>query len=185
METTNAKRKFRCINCGKEWLDFRSNDRNGTKKYCSVKCLSKYARMERTCKNCGKKFSICKSVLKTNATGNYCCRKCYIEKMTTGVTKNKGGFRYLKDKLFPVKFCAICGTFKNVHIHHIAAYRYSKDNAKRNLIPLCNSHHKIVEIQTEKLLPMGKETAWLIINNILRQRQQETLSFLLECKSKI
>ena len=170
----NAKKQFNCVNCGKIWQDYQSNDKN--KRFCSILCKSIYSRTDRTCKNCDKTFSICKSVLKTNATGNYCSRECYVKKITTGLTKNKNGFRTISDKIRKENpMCAICGTRRRIHIHHIKPYRYTKDNSSENLIPLCISHHKIVEFQTEKLLEIdGQENVFFIINNILRDRQQYT-----------
>lgn len=70
--------RIKCKYCGIEFEDFRSND----KKFCNLDCLNKYynnKRLNRTCKNCGKTFSIAPSILKTNATGNYCGLDCYID----------------------------------------------------------------------------------------------------------
>lgn len=172
--SVNVK-QFKCINCGKEWTDYKSNDKN--KKFCSIKCKSDYSRTERVCNNCGKKFTICKSTIEqSNSTGRYCSRKCYIDKIRTGVTKNKNGFRTISSKLRkgnPV--CAICGTTKRIHIHHIEAYRYTKNNNLDNLIPLCIKHHKVVEIIMENLLKIDKkENVFKIIKIILLGRQQVT-----------
>lgn len=40
-------------------------------------------RVTRICKNCNKEFSVLKSTLKTNASGNFCCRPCYNEYQKT------------------------------------------------------------------------------------------------------
>jgi len=175
----NAKKDFTCKNCSKVWSDFQSNDKN--KQYCSIKCKSEYSRTDRVCRKCCNTFSICKSTLeKSNSTGNYCSRKCYVESMTTGLTKNKNGFRTISEKIRKKNpFCAICGTFKRIHIHHIEPYRYTKNNDESNLIPLCISHHKIVEIQTEKLLILSPiQEVSIVMKNILRSRQLQTYSLI-------
>lgn len=166
-----------CINCSVRFWAYKSNVRN--KKYCSVACKSKYSRADRVCKNCDKSFTICKSLIEqSNATGNYCSRSCYVAKMTTGLTKNKNGFRTISDRIRKTNpMCALCGTKKAIHIHHIEPYRYTQNNNLENLIPLCNSHHKVVENQTEQLLKIDvQERVFSIIGNILRDRQQLTAS---------
>ena len=173
----NGKKKlFVCRNCSKSWADYISNDKN--KQFCSVVCKSQFARTDRTCKNCFKIFSICKSVLRTNATGNYCSRTCYVAKMTTGLTKNKNGFRTISERIRRAKpRCGVCGTQNRIHIHHIEPYRYTKNNSFENLIPLCISHHKVVEIETEKLAGIDNPSrAFLMMKIMLRSRQQLMLS---------
>jgi hypothetical protein len=174
------KEKIPCKNCGVSIVDYVSNFKN--KQFCSIKCKSEFSRVVRVCKNCGKSFSICKSVLKTNATGNYCSRDCYIKYITTGITKNKNGFRQISEKIRKTtQFCAICGNIGKIHIHHIEPFKYTQNNNLENLIPLCRSHHKIVEWQTEKLLGVfgdNKDIVWFMIKNILRSRQLETYSFI-------
>lgn len=170
------KKEFECRNCKKKWKDFLSNDKN--KQFCSIACKSRFSRTERMCKNCGKAFTICKSILKSNATGNYCSRPCYIAKMTTGLTRNKNGFRTISERIRRTNpRCALCGTKKRIHIHHIEPYRYTKNNSLDNLIPLCIAHHKVVEIQTEKLAEIDEpKTAFMMMKIMLRNRQELMLT---------
>ena len=167
---------FKCINCGKEWKDYISNDRN--KKFCSIKCKSDYARVNRVCKKCGKVFTICKSVLiDSNSSGNYCSLNCYYSSMRTGLIKSKNGFRGIVHRNFPKpQVCSRCGKSTGIHIHHIEPFRYTYNNDLSNLIPLCNSCHKIVEIMTETLLKIDpiQSRVFNIMRNILRDRQQHT-----------
>lgn len=182
----NKKKSFKCLNCGREWQDYISNDKN--KKFCSVHCKSAYSRIERECKKCHKVFTICESVLKTNATGNYCSRECYVEKMRTGLVNHKNGFRGISRRMRRrPQFCAICGTFRRIHIHHIEPYRYTKNNSKENLIPLCVKHHKVVEIQTENLLEAddNQNRVFSMMQIMLRSRQQQTLHTIKICKQLI
>ena len=171
----NAKKQFTCKNCSKEWVDYRSNDKN--KQFCSIKCKSEFSRVDRVCKFCNKEFTICKTLIEqSNATGNYCSRPCYISKITTGLTKNKNGFRTISNKIRKENpLCALCGTRDKIHIHHIEPYRYTKNNSMSNLIPLCISHHKVVEHQTESLLKVSnQDMVFMMMNNMLRDRQQHT-----------
>jgi hypothetical protein len=175
----NAKKQeFICKNCSNKWIDYRSNDKN--KQYCSVKCKSEYSRIDRTCGQCALVFSINKSVLKTNATGKYCSRLCYWESMRTGVTKHKNGFRGIVRRNFPrPQTCARCAKTQNsTHIHHIIPFRYTQNNDLDNLIPLCSSCHKVVEIQTENIIAVDSdlERVFLMMSNMLRFRQSVTMS---------
>ncbi len=154
----NAKKQFTCKCCGVEWSDYRSNDKN--KQFCSIKCKSDYSRIERVCMHCSNKFSICKSVLKTNASGHYCSTDCYHSSMRVGVMKHKNGFRGIVRKHFPKpQQCAKCGIKDRIHIHHIVPFRYTQNNDLSNLIPLCISCHKSVEIYTEQVLKVDTDYA--------------------------
>ena len=203
-------------------------------------------RVDRVCKNCGKSFEILKCKLKTNASGNFCCRQCYNLYLKTlkgeknksynrishkcnecgkelkiipakmkeykkhfcslkcrsehyakefsgeknsnwkgGHKKRKGDFVLAKRKYFKGKqFCAICGTTKNIHIHHIIPYRYTEDNSKSNLIPLCRSCHRKVEIITWDLIDEFEKEKYMqlkfFLNSILRTKQMATYCFIKE-----
>ena len=170
-----GRKWLECKSCKKDFWCYRSNDKN--KQFCSVKCKSTFARTDRECKNCGKQFTICRSTIEqSNASGNYCTRKCYVNKITTGLTRNKNGFRSISAKIRKTNpLCALCGTKKNIHIHHIEPYRYTQNNNLSNLIPLCRSHHKVVEHQTEQLLRIDdQERVFMMIKNILFDRYQHT-----------
>ena len=74
-------------------------------------------------------------------------------------------------------FCAICGTTKKIHIHHIMPNRISHDQNKENLIPLCASCHPKIERVTRDFLKAfdGEyEKAEPLLRMILRQRQYAT-----------
>ena len=200
-------------------------------------------RVTRVCKQCNKEFSILKSTLKSNASGNFCCRPCYNEYLKTikgekhkdykrikttcdnckklisvtpsklreykhhfcskecrgafyshennpywrgGTKAYRGNFEKVKKEYFNgTNFCALCGTTKDINIHHIIPYRLTKDNSVNNLIPLCRKHHRIVESVSVKFIDTFKgnyEIAKYFLNNILRSRQIETFLLLKELK---
>ena len=175
LKYSNRQKEFKCITCSKVWYDYISNDKN--KRYCSVKCKSDFSRVNRICKNCDKSFTICKTTIKqSNSSGNYCSRSCYISKITTGLTKNKNGFRTISNKIRKENpMCALCGTKNKIHIHHIEPYRYTQNNNLDNLIPLCIRHHKVVEHQTETLLKIDNQlNVFSMMKNILLDRKQHT-----------
>lgn len=173
---TPAKKQFNCVNCHKTWEDYISNDKN--KRFCSIQCKSDYSRTNRTCKKCFKVFSICKSVMvSSNASGNYCSLNCYHSSMRTGMIKHKNGFRGIVRREFPKpQTCSRCGSQEKIHIHHIEPFRYTQNNNLDNLIQLCSSCHKIVEVITEKLLKVDpiQSQVFDMMRNMLRDRQQHT-----------
>ena len=170
--TTRAERKL-CVNCGKPILA------SAKGVYCSLACKYEAAHIKRICKNCNEEFSIYQSALKTNSAGNFCSRRCYekwlchTERITgRGSQWNKSRKEALK--LLP--FCAVCGTTKNLQVHHIAPFRLNHDNDQTNIIPLCTKHHKLVESMTHEIEHTGSapEDMTLIMGNILRERAFET-----------
>lgn len=75
-----------CENCGAEILKYKSDVRK--QNFCNIECLREHRlknRVVRTCKNCGKEFSVAKSTIseRTNGSGNFCCRRCYNEYQRT------------------------------------------------------------------------------------------------------
>ncbi len=151
--------------------------------YCSKECHTKDKKEKRECKCCGKEFLIYKSSLKTNASGNFCSRECYENYLCDTERINGRGSRWKKTRkevLSKFPFCALCGTTQKLQVHHIIPYRYTFDNSKSNLIPLCVKHHKIVEIETNNLLKSVTDykTAKIILNNILREKQLMTQSII-------
>lgn len=250
-----GKIELTCDYCGNTFSRYKSNIRESKRIYCSKECMKndRVAEKEkRICKTCGKEFSVYKSVIeKTNASGNFCCRKCYAEYLATltgeknrsynrekvqcktcgkiilrtpsklnmyknafcsvecrgaymknyiggenncnwkgGASKYRGDFDDVKRKHFPgVQFCAVCGTTKGIHIHHIIPYRLTQDNSKSNLIPLCRKHHKIVEASTLRFIELfdngGYGTAKRYLNYVLRERQFETYSVLNRIAEKV
>ena len=82
-----------------------------------------------------------------------------------------------ENTLIKKQFCAICGTTKKIHIHHIMPNRISHNQDKENLIPLCASCHPKIERVTRDFLKAfdGEyEKAEPLLRMILRQRQYET-----------
>ena len=200
-------------------------------------------KIERICKTCGKHFWVYESsLLCSNSSGNFCCRKCYNEHMKTltgeknhhytsimvkcancgkefkrvpshanenknqfcswkckceyhhnyiegekncnwigGHAKYKGNFDTVKKKYFrKINFCFVCGTHKNVHIHHIIPYNISHDNSLENLIPVCSKHHRIIECASKKFINTmpDKKLALEYLNIIFRSRQRAVLNYI-------
>lgn len=125
-------------------------------RFCSVACKSISARVDRNCKQCGTQFSILKSSLNTNASGNFCSRPCYERYLCNGGRTTGRGSQWRKiraDVLAGFPFCAVCGTTRNLQVHHIVPFRLTRDNSKENLVPLCITHHRWVEtmfVDTER-----------------------------------
>jgi hypothetical protein len=146
--------------------------------FCSLKCKSEHSRIDRQCKQCNKIFSINKSVLKTNASGNFCSRPCYEKFMCNGERTTGRGSQWnkiRKEVLADFPFCAVCGTTKQLQVHHITPFRISHDNSKDNLVPLCVKHHKWIEmmfVDTERF-GVSAETE-IIWKNMIRARQSVT-----------
>lgn len=168
-----AESRRECLNCAEKVNSARA-------KFCSVKCKSEYARIDRECKHCAKSFSVVKSAIKenTNASGNFCSRQCYEKYLCkTGRTTGRGS-QWNKIRLevlrkFP--FCARCGTRKNLQVHHITPFRLTADNSKENLVPLCIKHHKEIEmmfVETERF-GVTQETE-MIWRNMIRSMQSVT-----------
>ncbi len=174
---------FNCMYCGK--LNERYKKQINARNFCNKDCYKKFNEMKkvlRQCKNCKSEFYVQKSRLtgKTNSSGNFCCRKCYNEWLCdTKRTRNYGSrWKSIRDSVisnFP--FCALCGTTKNLQVHHIVPYRITKDNGLDNLIPLCVKHHKVIENITLELVNAGcKEDIKRYFGTNLRQFQEIVLT---------
>lgn len=175
--------KLTCEYCGTVFNRAKSNCKQCRHHFCSKDCFVRYnerPKAERICKYCGKVFSVYKSALEnTNATGNYCSRECYYKSMEiAGASYYRADFGRVKKRYFSgVQFCALCGTTKNIHIHHIIPFRLTEDNCKDNLIPLCSKHHIQFERASRpfiKMMDSDLELAKLMLNNILQERQMAT-----------
>jgi hypothetical protein len=182
----------KCAFCGREFQRPRANAR-GRKQFCNQACHRMYEQtlwIDRTCLWCGKSFKVRESSIRsTNATGHYCSRDCYEKSLHKEKSKYwRDGFERIKRKHFRgVQFCAICGTTKNIHIHHIIPFRFTQDNGLDNLIPLCRKHHTIVE---HIWLPFiesfdNPEDAKPYVNNVLRSRQQATAAVLMDIMERV
>lgn len=176
------KIKLICFQCGKEFENFKSNCINNKKSFCCKKCLREYEKTlheDRICKVCGKRFDIIKSVIRdSNATGEYCSKRCCDKsKEVENPVSYDAEFKRTKRKFFGgIRFCAFCGTTKNVQIHHIIPYRITKDNSINNLIPLCPKHHITIERDSRDFIETMKDKniAKDMMNGLLRPIQKNT-----------
>lgn len=154
--------------------------------YCSIECRAQDLKIERDCKNCGDKFHVLKSSIsgKTNASGNFCGRKCYENYLCRTERTSGRGSQWSKIRLEVIKsfpHCAVCGTTKNLQVHHITPFRLTRDNSKQNLVPLCLKHHRWIEtmfVETERF-GVTQETE-LVWRNMIRSKQTVTASIINE-----
>ena len=140
--------------------------------YCSRQCRSIDKREERKCKFCNSIFHVLKSSLKTNARGNFCSRPCYEKWLCNTERKTGRGTQWKRIRNEIIKdnpFCGLCGTINKLEVHHIVPFRFTFDNDKSNLIPLCKKHHKIVETITHdvEIVENDHEIMKFILSNIL------------------
>ncbi|MEA2090958.1 MAG: HNH endonuclease signature motif containing protein [Campylobacterota bacterium] len=148
--------------------------------FCSRECSHKSKVSKRVCKHCNTNFTVLKSLLKTNASGNFCTRKCYEDWMCDTKRVKGRGSRWEKIRKVALKkapFCAMCGTSKKLQVHHIIPYRLTRDNNQKNLIPLCVKHHKMIEMQTIDMIntnPCDLKTHQFVIRNMLKEYQLAT-----------
>lgn len=178
-----------CTHCGKKFQRYAANAKSQNS-YCSRDCMEKSRTAEKiknTCKWCGKPFSVyASSIAASNASGKFCSTKCYHESMTIDGERTYAGFRTSKRINFKGKqFCAVCGTTKNIHIHHIVPNRLTHDQGKDNLIPLCAVHHPMIEAVTREFISSmdGEiEVASELLKIALRDRQIQTYSMLKELR---
>ena len=176
-------RLIKCCFCGKETLKYKSSIKGG-KNFCDLQCMRNYEKtltQKRKCHYCGKEFYVYKSALRTpNTNGKYCSRDCCDKaKIMPYKEYDRGNFEEVKAKYFSYpQFCAICGTTKNIHIHHIIPYRLTQDNSPSNLVPLCIKHHPEYEKASLGFIELMKddyETAKVMLNNMWRAKQRVTM----------
>lgn len=147
-KNSNCKIDFICEQCNGIFVDFQSNNR----RFCSKECFAEFNHGEKTLRKCLKckcEFEMYVSALKTNATGNYCSRKCYEEALrgenfqelrrrNLGTAK----WRKIRDSILKrMPICPVCFNKKDLNIHHIIPFRITEDDSEKNLIPLCRSCH--------------------------------------------
>lgn len=181
-----------CAYCGNQFQRFAGNIK-GKKLFCDINCKREYERsrwLERTCMQCGKQFMVRESAIRsTNATGHYCSRECYEKSLHKEGSKYwRDGFERVKREHFKgVQFCAICGTTKNIHIHHIIPFKMTHDNGLDNLIPLCGSHHTRVERIWLPFIQMfdNPADAKPYVANVLRSRQSATAAVLMDVMERV
>ncbi len=201
--------KRECNFCKKDFRVFKSSLKtNASGNFCSRDCYSShlktitgkdnkdYNRVEKQCAYCNKDISI----IPARASKDNCCSvECRVEyfrgkfagskngNWRGGHKKRKGNFEEIKNKyLKGVKFCSLCGTSKNIHIHHIVPFRYTEDNSLSNLIPLCSGCHRKVEIITWSVIDtdIDFDTLKTIMNYMLRDRQMQTYTMLRRLKNE-
>ena len=170
-----------CLHCGRDFYTYPSADA----KFCSISCLRSHTRVDRTCKACGRLFSVSRSVLsgKTNSSGNFCCRACYEKWLCKPDRKTGRGSQWHRiQRAVKAKqpFCAICGTRHRLQVHHIIPFRLTGDNDPKNLIVLCVKCHKTVEWLTVEIEMLGVDhfTMHSALSIPLRGRQHQTTIFL-------
>ena len=123
--TDNIEYRRVCKNCSSYFFAYPSDK----KECCSRSCWKESIRTERICKKCGVGFSILKSLLETNASGNFCSTNCYYSYLRgihnkDVVVGNKIKYRRsfasakLKLKSNGIQVCCICGTMRKVLNKH-------------------------------------------------------------------
>jgi hypothetical protein len=184
--------KCNCDHCGKEFGRGRANTERSATRFCSWECRQSFSRVARNCKQCGGDFSVSRGVLseETNSSGNFCSRPCYEKYLCNGQRTTGRGSQWSKIRkqvLASFPFCAVCGTMKNLQVHHITPFRLTHDNSKGNLVPLCTKHHKWIEmmfVETERF-GVSAETK-LVWKNMIRSKQAVTaakIKQLILCKN--
>ena len=157
-------------------------------KFCSTSCkTASAAREKRRCNHCGAEFSVLASVLRSNASGNFCTRACYEQWLCrTDRTTGRGSQwrKIRRDAVSRAPFCAMCGTRKNLQVHHVIPFRLTHDNSSDNLVPLCVKHHRMIEtllVSTEEFgFDDVARAAWI---GMLKERQMATAAKLKEVAS--
>ena len=209
-DSTRLKRE--CVTCFKEFSVYKSHliNSNISGKFCSRPCYNldlrkrvgslnqSYRRINLKCDTCNKNIQVIPTNVRIHKN-HFCSMTCSSRFHTGRFVKEKnptwkggnlkrGDFYPIRDKYFKYpQFCALCGEIRNVHIHHIIPYRFTKDNSLSNLIPLCAKHHMSIEIMTYKLLetvPPSNLTKF-VLNNILRSSQLATWSLIKSIQSRI
>lgn len=190
MAKTPSKTKLRtCLGCGKDEMVLPSNT--------SPRCLpcgrafgsalkSSNYRVGRECRCCRASFTVPKSIMagSSNASGNFCSRPCYAFwlRRTPGPKSDRRGegWRTIRNAAISrAPFRALCGTRRRLQVHHIVPWRISGDNSQANLIPLCVSHHRLVEMATvgiEHAVPDPQDVPLVLagLSLMLRFRQAHT-----------
>ena len=213
-DSYHKKRRIRrqCQYCRSEFEVYPakiSEHTNSSGNFCSRNCYSlhlkrltgklsnRYSKIELKCDQCESPILTIPSKMKDRKS-HFCSNKCRYEfhkgKYSGSNNGNwRGGFdgyrgtdwrEARKLALKTQMFCAICGTMKNLHVHHIVPYRLCKSNDRDNLITLCPSHHMFIERLTDSIVALGNEDnesfdykyTKFLLNTILRSRQIETFA---------
>jgi hypothetical protein len=138
--------------------------------YCSWECRRLHKNVERTCEQCGSKFTVAISSEKFR----FCNMSCYGRWISEnyhganhhswrGGCSKKRGHEWRCVRLEALKrdgyCCRLCGRGAKhlgsgkIHVHHIVKYRHTKDNSLGNLVTLCQHCHPKVDQGTVEFTP--------------------------------
>jgi hypothetical protein len=203
-----------CQFCGKTFSILKSvlgPTTNSAGSFCSKQCYTEhkktlvgeknhhYNSVIQQCGHCNKEIKVIKCKSESVRFCSLDCRSAYhIGRFAGernplwkgGHKKYKSDFESVKTKHFSgLLFCAQCGTTKKIHIHHIIPFRYTQDNSLSNLIPLCASCHRKVELISWSMLESADwgdmQLAKALLNISLRERQLMTHARLKKLYSEI
>jgi hypothetical protein len=205
--------KRECKNCGKVFFIRKSTlNTNASGNFCCRTCYNIYQKtlIKEKNNNCSGRWLPCAEcelpvwVIKSREKEykkHFCsvrCRTLFYSKELSGENNSnwrgghvgrKGNFSSIKTRHFSGNiFCALCGKLKNLHIHHIVPYRHTQDNSLSNLIPLCKSCHRKVEILTWNIIDNCEgdfDMVKYMLNNILRSKQLATYEFVKEVAREV
>lgn len=153
-----GKKERECKNCGKK---FKANP-SDNQKFCSRECYDEWQNKQITkiCKECGKEFKTQRS-----RDNDFCSNECQGKYMRGENSPHwKGGYEPYYGKNWPDKrketlerddyICQECGKEEDLHVHHKIPLRVFVNNGIRekanrlsNLITLCSSCHRKIEIE--------------------------------------
>lgn len=184
--TENRRRRTKpCECCGAPFVAI------GRNRFCSMTCRRAGQSTGRTCEQCGAGFRVPRSKLsgRSNSSARFCSWACYalsLEIPGSAASRGSGWLAARREALRRNPFCALCGTTRDLHVHHIQPYRLRRDNSQQNLMPLCETDHPVVEKIMRRLEEFGLpyEQALFAKRGMLTERQDATrmmLSRLSQC----
>lgn len=147
-----------CSGCGVRFRRSRSNITE--ENFCTLECRTRARHLDRQCKQCGTGFRVYRSVVigPSNASGNFCSRKCHHAWLLAGADK-KAHFIQIKGPrrtaLIRGRVCARCGTGDDIEVHHVVPRRVGGTDEPANILPLCGHCHSIIECITRDLIVRG------------------------------
>lgn len=163
-----------CVHCGKSFYVAKTHS---NAKYCSRKCYTDYRWGEshiktRICKYCGAKFD------KFASDENVCCSKRCSRLYRSIVNQGEKSRFWRGGKMAPYHKewrtyrrlalerdnykCAFCDSTKNISVHHINPYRYSRNHNLDNLVTLCRRCHSKEEYRVNKATAEAMEYGRLV-----------------------
>lgn len=174
--------KLKCEQCGKIYKTKPYMEHKSKHHFCSMKCYGLWQQIHKkgfmsqkkkvVCKTCNKIFEKSPSAIKKN---NFCSMDCFRKwQKLSGLWAGKnnsqwrGGHSQYRGKNWRAqkqevlkrdKFqCQICGSKKNLIVHHKIPYHlcktYKEANKLINLITLCKRCHGLLEIEFNKSTPL-------------------------------